>query len=449
MIKDKNESSLWDVGLAAIRELETEQGILASGKEEIYGCIFGRDSLITGLKLLKTYQKTGDGYFLALVKKILLNLASLQGKEINIESGEEPGKCIHEFRPDNHQHLTQSLLKPWYVYPDNAMRNYDTVDATPLFLATVYEYYRLSKDEEFMKEMLAPVSLALDWILVYGDTNRDGFLDYHFHPDRKCGGLLTQSWMDSSESLFHEDGSPAAYPIAPVEVQGYAYAALRAWGAYFKEVEPDRSLKLDTMAADLKRSFNEKFVQEKDGEFSLAFAIDGNGKLLSSPRSSMGHCLWIFWEAEDGTKESILDERYIRPLASRLLLPDLFEPEAGIRTLSSRSGHFDPESYHNGSIWPHDTAMIISGLESFGFKEEADRVRQALFSAFAHFQTPIELFVFTQGQFKEYRSLSGQGACKKQAWSAASLLAESSLSSAKQEILEEGKVEIELIPLLR
>ncbi len=428
MINSKNEElSLWDLGFTTIKELETEQGILASGKEEIYGCIFGRDSLITSIKLLNAYKKTGNEYFLILVKKILLNLARLQGKEVNIESGEEPGKCIHEFRPRNHEHLTKNLSNPWYVYPDNAMKNYDTVDATSLFLSAVYQYYRLSKDEQFLNAMYHHVSLGLDWILNFGDTNKDGFLDYRVHPERKHGGLTTQSWMDSAESVFHENGEPAVFPIAPVEVQCYAYVALRAWGNFFKNTDSAKSEQLEARAKNLKVLFNEKFVQEKDGEFSLAFAIDGNGKPLVSPRSSMGHCLWMCFENEGGQKESILNSEYIPRLSTRLLAPDLFEPEAGIRTLSAKSLRYDPCSYHNGSIWPHDTAMIVTGLENFGFKEEASKVRNALNKAYTHFKTPIELFAFTDGKYAEYRSPGGQTACKKQAWSAASLLVEGPL----------------------
>src|SRR6185437_1638180 len=166
-------SPLWDLGYKTIQELETDQGILASGKEEIYGCIFGRDSLITSLELMKAYERTHDEYFLPLVRKILVNLASLQGKTLNIESGEEPGKCIHEFRPTNHEHLTIGLDHPWYIYPDKAMRNYDTVDATPLFLIAVHEYYSLTKDDAFLNAIMPNVYYALDWLLIYGDSNHD------------------------------------------------------------------------------------------------------------------------------------------------------------------------------------------------------------------------------------------------------------------------------------
>ena len=418
-------SPFWELGYATIHELETEQGILASGSEEIFGCVFGRDSLITSLQLLSTYERTPDPYFLTLVKKILVNLLALQGTAVNIESGEEPGKCIHEFRPTRHEHLTKRSENPWYVYPDNVMRNYDTVDATPLLLIALHEYYRVSGDEEFFREALPQAYAAIRWIMEYGDTDGDGFIDYHFDPDRTHGGLRAQSWMDSTESLFHEDGSPVVYPIAPVEVQAYSYAALRMWSDFFAKIDPAVSTDLDARTKALKKSFNEKFVYQDDrGRFGLAFGVDGAGKPLTASRSSMGHCLWASWKS-GGMRDTILDQKLVSSLVARLTAPDLFESAAGIRTLSTESSHFDPQSYHNGSIWPHDTAIIAEGLERFGYRREAMKIHKALMSAYAHFKTPIELFAFSNGSYHEYLSLGGQGACRKQAWSAASLLAES------------------------
>lgn len=423
----KSNHPLWQLGYETLRELETERGVLASGRDEIYGCIFGRDSLITALKLLEVYRKSQDEYFLGVVKKILLNLLDLQGKEVNIESGEEPGKCIHEFRPDKHEHLTKHLDRPWYVYPDSIMRNYDSVDATPLLLIALYEYYSLTKDESFLELVRLHAERAIDWILIYGDTNGDGLIDYRFHPDRNYGGLVTQSWMDSHDSVFHEDGTPIIYPIAPIEAQAYAYVALRAWSKLL--YRPG----LLERADQLKKVFNEKFIIEDmqpslfadDGwMWSLAFAVDGVGKPCISPRSSMGHCLWAVYEDEEtGELESILDGEYIEKLVKRLMAQDLFTPKAGIRTLSTKSIKFHPMSYHNGSIWPHDTSIIIEGLENFGYTKESERVRKALLHAYRYFRTPIELFAF-DGAITEYRSPTGQTACKKQAWSAAALLSE-------------------------
>jgi glycogen debranching enzyme len=421
----EKENSLWDLGFETIRELETEQGILASGKEEIYGCIFGRDSLITSLKLLRVYEHTQDPYFLMLVKKILINLAILQGKEVNIESGEEPGKCIHEYRPSNHSHLTKDLEIPWYVYEDNSMRNYDSIDSTPLFLITIYRYFQASNDAVFIEDMMPHIQRALEWLIYYGDKNGDGFIDYGLSPERKHGGLTTQSWMDSSESVFHEDESAITFPIAPVEAQSYTFLAFKLWSTYFKYIDEDQSNILTTRADTLKSLFNNTFVLHDDQGLILAAGLDGNGKLITSVRSSMGHCLWASLEEQkDGVTESILNSQHIASLVERMLKPDLFAPKAGIRTLSTSSRGYSSNSYHNGSIWPHDTSIVAEGFEIFGFLDEARQVRDALISAMTHFRTPIELFVFADDMYSEYCSPHGQYACKKQAWSAASLLKE-------------------------
>jgi glycogen debranching enzyme len=416
--------NFWELGVSSIKELESEHGILASSRQEIYGCIFGRDSLITSMLLLRAHERRNDPYFLYLVEKILRNLALLQGKEVNLESGEEPGKCIHEWRPTGHEHLTSMTDSPWYLYPDNVMRNYDTVDATPLYLMTVYEYWRASKNDAFVEAMLPSINAALQWLLTRGDANGDGLIDYTFHPDRKYGGLRTQSWMDSTESVFfeHESEKPA-YPIAPLEVQAYAFAALRSWSDYYATRDMIYASTLAERAFSLKKEFNARFVRRTNKAISLAFALDGNGRQLVTPRSSMGHVLWATWRGADGSHESILDAASIPTIAARLMKRDLFVPHAGIRTLSSRSSQFDPVSYHNGSIWPHDTAITAAGLENFGYTNDARSVRSALKHAYEHYKTPIELFGFTRGKFREYTHPGGTGgACRVQAWSAAALL---------------------------
>lgn len=414
---------LWHIGLNTIKELETEEGILASGRDEIYGCIFGRDSLITSLKLLRAYSIYGDPYFLSLVKKVLSTLVSLQGTGVVIESGEEPGKTIHEYRPSNHEHLTKHSVSPWYVYDDSTMRNYDSVDATPLFLIAVHRYMEAVGSPEAITEFLPAVYSALDWIFVYGDSDHDGFIDYRFHPERSSGGLKTQSWMDSSESVFFEDGAEdPAYPIAPVEVQAYTYAALKLWAEYFMDSYSARARLIDDKAESLKREFNTRFIAQDVLGLFVAFALDGNGRQLATPRSSMAHCLWAGVSGSDGKRTGILADEYVKPLVERLMKNDLFVSQAGIRTLSSESKHFQANSYHNGSIWPHDTSMIAEGLDDFGFNKEAIKVRKAMQKAIGYFRTPIELFVYDK-TYGEYLSPTGQTACRKQAWSAAGILA--------------------------
>jgi glycogen debranching enzyme len=421
-IKEK----LWNLGLESLKELESERGILASGRDEVYGCIFGRDSLIVALKLVRAYEKNKTEYFLSLVKKIVWNLGELQGTEINIESGEEPGKIIHEFRPSKHEHLTTQKdggEPAWYLYPDSVMRNFDSVDSTPLFLMAAHAYWRASGDDAFIDLLLPHIQSALDWVLTSSDSNDDGLVDYFFHPARVYGGLKTQSWMDSAESVFFENSDEKPeYPIAPVEAQAYTYSALRAWGDYFATRDTLRAELLNSRADALKVAFNAHFVLRARSRTTLAYAIEGKGRPLTSARSSIGHCLFATFPRSDGTLDSILDERDVPHVVERLLAPDLYVKSAGVRTLSSRSRHFDPGSYHNGSIWPHDTAIAAQGMENFGYVEEAAMVRRSLAKAYLHFETPIELFQYAKRKFAHYEGPGGQGACKQQAWSAASIL---------------------------
>jgi len=415
----KTREELWKLGMDAIKELETDRGILASGREELYGCIFGRDSLITALLLMRVYEKNKDDYLLDLVQKILVNLAKLQGREHNLESGEQPGKIIHEFRTDNHEHLTKNQEHPWFLYPDGIMRNYDTVDATPLFLIAVEKYYKLSGSEEFLDLLKGNVSDALAWTLTTMDDHQDSLVSYQFHPERTSGGLRVQSWMDSAESVFFEDrDEQPVYTIAPVEVQAYVYRALSVWHLLLKEDEPDLSVLLLERARMLREEFYDHFMLPNG---TPAFAVDGQGRMLTSARSSMGHVLWV-GALDEGRYFSILAAEDVGRIAKRLVQPDMFVPEAGIRTLSSNSSRFEANSYHNGSIWPHDTAMIALGMRDAGFELEARRVHDALLNAYQHFGAPLELFTYNK-QIGDYQSSEGQRACQTQAWSAAALLA--------------------------
>jgi glycogen debranching enzyme len=419
----KNTDYFWNLGLQTLLELETDEGILASSREEVYGCIFGRDTLITCLKLLRVYKKTKDPALLPLVRKALLTLASLQGSEINIESGEEPGKCIHEYRPTGHERLTRNMQPAWYLYEDSKMRNYDTVDATPLMLIAFYRYWQYSKDEDFIKLTTPNVQSALNWCFNYGDSNGDSLIDYQFHRERKHGGLVNQNWMDSVESVFHETEGLLVYPMAPVEVQAYTYLAYRLWSKFFARADFEKSKSLLLKAAELKRIFNRYYITtDPDHQIFLAAKIDGEGKPFRSVRSNMGHVLWSSLNSEDdGEIDSVLDSLYIPAVVDRLMMPDMFEPNAGIRTLSSFSRNYQPNSYHNGSIWPHDNAIIAEGFEIHGFHKEAQAVKKAILNAIAQFETPIELFVYN-GNFTDWVGLDGQRSCRKQAWSAASIM---------------------------
>lgn len=407
----------------SLLDLATEDGINASGKDEIYGCIFGRDSAKTILKILKSHQKQPSLELLEICRKGLLTLCSLQGKEVNIESGEEPGKFIHEFRKDKFDHLL-ALKKPWYLYDDGNLRNYDSIDSTPLILIALYKYFQITLDSKFLISVLPQVEMGLNWIITYGDKDKDNLVDYTLHKDRIHGGLVVQSWTDSYESLMQKDGKFPTYPIAPIEVQAYTWLALKLWARFYKTQSPKFAQKLERFASELKEIFNKLFIF-KDGEYYFgAQAIDGNKNLIKTITANPLICLWAT-DITDTKVECILEEKYIDSMIERAFLPDLFDKDAGIRTMSKNSPTFNPSenSYHNGSFWPMLNGLITEGLEIWGYKSKAAALKKASLKPIYHFNSPIELYMKDpEGNLSEFVSPTGQVGCRVQAWSAASAL---------------------------
>ncbi|MBI4036118.1 hypothetical protein HY383_04155 [Candidatus Daviesbacteria bacterium] len=404
--------------------LATEDGINASGKDEIYGCIFGRDSALTILKILKVHKKFPCSELLNISKKALITLCSLQGKEKNIESGEQPGKFIHEFRKSKHEHLTTKSYKPWYLYPDGYLRNYDSLDSTPLALLAIYRYWEATADQQFLKAVQPFVEMGLNWIITYGDRDKDGLLDYTLEEERRYGGLVVQSWTDSHESLKGPDGFFPKYPIAPVEVQGKAWLVLKLWSRFYQDIFPTFAHRLSAQADHIKENFNKLFIFKDHGFDFAGQAIDGDKRLI---KTITGNPLISLWAADiKGSKvESIIDDEFIEGMVKRVFQPDLFDADAGIRTMSTLSPTFNHnrDSYHNGSFWPMLNGLIFEGLENFGFDDEASKLKEASLKPLYHFNYPIELYIKDEcGNLREYLSSSGQVGCRVQAWSAAAAL---------------------------
>lgn len=411
-------------------DLATEDGINASGRDEIYGCIFGRDSAITILKILKIIQNPlAWSYYdvprlQGMCKRALLKLVSLQGKKRVLESGEEPGKFIHEYRKDRFDHLL-AQEKPWYVYPDGILRNYDSLDATPLALIAIYRYWDQTRDDAFLLSVLSSVEAGLNWIITYGDLDKDNLVEYELPSERPFGGLSVQSWTDSYESIMRVDGTMPPYPIAPVEVQGYAWLALKLWADFYKNANQlghteAFSQKLAKTADKMKEQFNALFLFKDKGYFFPAQALDG---VKNQVRTITGNPLLLLWATyyKGDKKESILDEVYIPHVVKRSFLPDLFDRDAGIRTMSTTSPTYNPsqDSYHNGSFWPKLNGMSHEGLALWGYIHEADQLRDATLKPIAHFGSPIELYLKNdKGEYLEF-SHAGQTGCRVQAWSAA------------------------------
>lgn len=426
--------ALREIACRSLLELSTEEGIYASSKEEAFGCIFGRDSAVTCLKILRLLETHPESDWIdtsrlqAIVRNSLIKIIALQGKDENQESGEQPGKFIHEYRKDKYDRLV-NRPQPWYVYPDKILRNYDSIDSTPLSLIALYKYWKLSGDSEFLLKVLPSVEKGLVWIKNYGDMDGDHLLEYEIPVTRIHGGLRVQSWADSVPSLQSLNGDFPIYPIAPVEVQGYAWLAYKLWGDFFKENPLEGTTKnfsdeLLQKAKLMKKAFNKFFMFKVGKNLFPAQALDGSKNQIQTITGNPLLLLWATYN-KDGKRESIIYDKYIPFLVKRSFEEDMFDIDAGIRTMSASSPTFNPKnnSYHNGSFWPKLNGMIHEGLGKWGYVEDADRLRDASLKPIMFFGTPIELYIKgLAGEYHPYRSEFGQESCRTQAWSAAVIL---------------------------
>ncbi len=311
-----------------------------------YVALFGRDPLITSAEALLLTPEPA--------KRTLRVLARFQATEDDPARDAEPGKVLHELRSGE---LARAGLIPHTPY-------YGTVDATPLFLILAGSYYRWTADLELLAELRPALEAGLAWMDEHGDLDGDGFLEYQ---RRAPGGLRNQGWKDSEDSVVHADGSLAEGPIALAEAQGYAYLARVRMAEVLDALgEPDRARELRGRAAALRTAFDQAFWLPDEGTFALA--LDGRKRPVASVTSNPAHCLFC----------DLVEPERARGVAERLMAPDMFSGW-GVRTLSSDSPAFNPMSYHNGSVWPHDNAIAAAGLKRYGFAAEAERIATALF----------------------------------------------------------------------
>ncbi|MET1089641.1 MAG: glycogen debranching N-terminal domain-containing protein [Arthrobacter sp.] len=347
--------------------------------------LFGRDSLLSSYMSLLVSPNLAAG--------TLQTLAGLQGTKVDTDSEEEPGRIPHEVRLG----VTAGLSLGGTAY-------YGTADATPLFVAVLGELSRWGLSREIIHPLLPHADRALDWIEKYGDRDGDGFVEYKRPNDH---GLVNQGWKDSWDGINFADGTIAEAPIALCEVQAYVYSAyigrslLARWDG---DVSLERHWA--DKAASLKAAFNEKFWLPDKGYFAVA--LDKDKRAVDACTSNMGHCLWT----------GIVDEDKAASVVEHLMSPEMFTGW-GIRTLGSNMGAYNPVSYHNGSVWPHDSALVATGLMRYGFVEEARRVASGLISAAEHFDGRLpELFCgFDRGEFAG--PVPYPTACSPQAWAAA------------------------------
>lgn len=419
---------LFEIAYKTLLENSTEQGFLASGKQEVYGALFGRDSALTILKVLKAQEKSPSLELLDISRRTLLTLVSLQGKEVNFETNEEPGKFIHEFRKADdslfNKFATAREEDPWFIDPQGYIKNYDSIDSTPLILIAIYKYWQITQDGNFLMQVLPAVENGLNWMITYGDRDKDGLLEFSIHFERKHGGpYWVQSWTDSHESLRQKNGQMPMYPIAPIEVQSYAWLALKLWSDFYQTNSPKYARKLLSQAKRIKKSFNKLFIYKENGQYFGAQALDGYKNQIKTVTANPLICLWATYY-ENGKKESILENRYIEHFIKRAFKEDLFDPEAGIRTMSTTSSTYNPnrDSYHNGSFWVILNGLVEEGVREWEYLDYANALKEATIKPLLHFNCPIEMYIKDEsGNYHGYLSSGGQESCMNQTWSAAAM----------------------------
>ncbi len=365
-----------------------ELPILAAGAPW-FMTVFGRDSLLTAWMTLMADPSLARG--------VLETLARFQGQDVRDDTEEEPGKILHEIRFGGAGDLS---LRGGQVY-------YGSVDATPLFVMVLAELRRWDPDDALVERLLPAADRALAWIEQHGDVDGDGFVEYRRRSER---GLVNQGWKDSWDAVRHVDGELAGTPIALCEVQGYVYAAYVARAYLALEAGDDAGfVRYRDKALDLRRRFNEAFWLDEEGWFALA--LDGDKRPVRALASNMGHCLWT----------GIIEPERAEQVAARLVGPELFSGW-GIRTLGASMAAYNPVSYHNGSVWPHDNALCAAGLARYGYTDAAHQViRGQLDAAAAHQDRLPELFAgFERGRLATPASYPTS--CSPQAWAAASPL---------------------------
>jgi glycogen debranching enzyme len=329
-----------------------------------FNTVFGRDGILTAMECL--WAAPG------VARSVLKYLAGKQATSVIPEQEAEPGKILHEMRRGEMANLKEV---PFGLY-------YGSVDSTPLFIMLAGAYLDRSDDLSFIQEIWPNIQAALDWIDNYGDVDGDGFVEYQAKNEK---GLSQQGWKDSFDSVFHRDGTLAAAPIALCEVQGYVYAA--RWSA-----------------ARIAREL---------GQVNLA---EQQGQKAESLKNSFERA---FWDEELGT--GIASQAKAARLVRTLMSEELF-CGWGIRTLASDEVRYNPMSYHNGSVWPHDNAIVAAGFARYGYREEALRVLEGLYEAswFMELNRLPELFCGFHKRSGEEGPTLYPVACSPQAWAAAS-----------------------------
>src|SRR5579872_2032629 len=355
-----------------------------------YSTIFGRDGIITAMMMLWADPTIAKG--------VLHVLAATQATETDPDRDAEPGKIVHEIRRGEMAMLGEVPFS----------RYYGTVDATPLYVMLVGEYFARTGDLETVRTLWPNVEAALRWIDGDGDPDGDGFVEYSRH---SATGLENHGWKDSRDAIFHEDGRLADGPIALCEVQGYVYAAKRHAATLARALgDAEMGARLFGEAERLRQHFEAAFWCEDLSIYALA--LDGDKRPCRVVASNAGHALWTGIAGGDRAHR----------VADTLLGAGCFSGW-GIRTVARSAARFNPISYHNGSVWPHDNALIALGLARYGLHDAAQQVFSGLFRAAAHWEPRRLPELFCGFARRHGAPTLYPVACSPQAWASAAVFA--------------------------
>jgi len=348
---------------------------------------FGRDGILSAWQMLWLDP--------SLAKGVLTYLAGRQATEISAYRDSQPGKIMHETRGGEMSALHEV---PFGLY-------YGGVDTTCLFVALAGAYARRTGDLDLIRKLWPNLVAAADWMIDYGDSNGDGLIDYQRAAET---GLSNQGWKDSEDSIFHRDGRFPKGPIALLEVQGYAYAAWLAMADLGGRLGDARAQAWEDRAHEVRFLVENKYWMEDEGFYAIA--LDGDGEQCRAIGSNAGHLLFT------GLPSTERAER-----VTRRLLSAEFRSGWGLRTLAKGQARFNPMSYHNGSVWPHDTSLGVAGMAHYGERDAAGMILNEIYSAASHFQMRLpELFCGFDREPGE-SPIAYPVACLPQAWAAGSV----------------------------